>query len=162
MVGIAARPVLSNLIAGVQLALTQPIRIEDVVVVKGEFGWVEDLCSTYVVVRLWDLRRLVVPLSYFIEQPFENWTRTTANLIGTVTVYAHLNVSVPTVRRELQRILESSGMWDRQAWGLQVTDSTETAIQLRALMSATNASKLWDLRCHVREKLISFLQTQYP
>ncbi len=160
--GMAARSTLSNLLAGVQIALTEPIRIDDVVIVEGEWGWIEEIGTTYVVVRIWDLRRLVVPLSYFIEHPFQNWTRVTADLLGTVFVYADYTVPVEEVRAELLRILQASGMWDGKVWGLQVTDASEHTIQLRALMSAPDSGSAWDLRCHVREKLIAFLQQRHP
>ncbi|HYW92397.1 MAG TPA: mechanosensitive ion channel domain-containing protein [Gammaproteobacteria bacterium] len=162
VIGIAARPTLSNLIAGVQVALAEPIRIDDVVVVEGEWGWVEEIGTTYVVVRIWDLRRLVLPITYFIEKPFQNWTRTTADILGTVFVYADYMLPVEAVREELHRILQASGMWDDKAWGLQVTDADRNTVQLRALMSAPDSSRAWDLRCHVREKLIAFLQREYP
>lgn len=160
--GLAARPALSNLIAGIQLALTQPIRIDDVVIVEGEWGWIEEIRTTFVVVRIWDLRRLVVPLSYFIENPFQNWTRQTADILGTVFLYADYTVSVDAVRNELHRILRASDLWDGKAWGLQVTDSSEQTMQLRALMSARDSGKAWDLRCHVRERLVDYLQREYP
>ncbi|MFQ5505319.1 MAG: mechanosensitive ion channel family protein, partial [Planctomycetota bacterium] len=160
--GLAARPLLSNLIAGVQIALTQPIRLDDVVIVEGEWGKIEEISATYVVVRIWDNRRLVVPLNYFNEKPFQNWTRTTADLLGTVFVSADYSVPVEEVRQELKRILEGSGMWDGKVWGLQVTDTSEHTVQLRALMSAPDSSVAWDLRCHVREKLIAFLQERHP
>jgi small-conductance mechanosensitive channel len=162
VIGLAARPALSNLIAGVQLAFTQPIRIDDVVIVEGEWGWIEEIRTTYVVVRIWDLRRLVLPLSYFIEKPFQNWTRVTADLLGTVFLYADYTVPVEVVRQELKRILDSTDMWDGKVWGLQVTDATDRTMQMRALMSAANSGTAWDLRCFVREKLIAFLQTRYP
>jgi small-conductance mechanosensitive channel len=162
VIGLAARPALSNLIAGVQLAFTQPIRIDDVVIVEGEWGWIEEIRTTYVVVRIWDLRRLVLPLSYFIEKPFQNWTRVTADLLGTVFLYADYTVPVEEVRQEFKRILDSTDMWDGKVWGLQVTDATDRTIQMRALMSAPNSGTAWDLRCFVREKLIAFLQTRYP
>jgi len=162
VIGMAARPALSNLIAGVQLAFTQPIRIDDVVIVEGEWGWIEEIRMTYVVVRIWDLRRLVLPLSYFIEKPFQNWTRVTADLLGTVFLYVDYTVPVEEVRQELKRILEATEMWDGKVWGLQVTDTTEHTVQLRALMSASNSGTAWNLRCHVREKLITFLQASYP
>ncbi len=162
VVGMAARSTLSNLLAGVQIALSEPIRIEDVVIVEGEWGWIEEIGTTYVVVRIWDLRRLVLPLSYFIEHPFQNWTRVTADLLGTVFVYADYTVPVEEVRAELLRILQASGMWDGKVWGLQVTDTSEHTIQLRALMSAPDSGSAWDLRCHVREKLIAFLQQRHP
>jgi len=160
--GLAARTTLSSLLAGVQIALTQPIRLDDVVIVEGEWGWIEEITTTYVVVRVWDLRRLVVPLSYFIEKPFQNWTRRTADLLGTVFVYTDYNVPVDQIRRELHDILERSGMWDGRVWGLEVTNATDRTMELRALMSATDGPKAWDLRCHVREKLIDFLQKNYP
>ncbi|MEZ4522512.1 MAG: mechanosensitive ion channel family protein [Thermomicrobiales bacterium] len=160
--GIAARPTLSNLIAGIQLAMTEPIRIDDVVIVEGEWGKIEEIGSTYVVVRIWDLRRLIVPLSRFIEQPFENWTRQTANLIGSVYLYADYRVPVDAVREELGRILGSTGLWDGKVQGLQVTDATDRSIELRAIMSARNSSNAWDLRCLVRERLINFLNENYP
>ncbi len=160
--GLAARTTLSTLLAGVQVALTQPIRLEDVVIVEGEWGWVEEITTTYVVVRVWDLRRLIVPLSYFIEKPFQNWTRNTADLLGTAFIYTDYTVPVNEVREELHRILQSSGMWDGKVWGLQVTNATEHTLELRALMSAPGSSAAWDLRCHVREKLIAFLQEHHP
>jgi small-conductance mechanosensitive channel len=160
--GLAARTTLSSLLAGVQIALTQPISLDDVVIVEGEWGWIEEITTTYVVVRVWDLRRLVVPLSYFIEKPFQNWTRRTADLLGTVFLYTDYTVPVDNVRRELHNILERSGMWDGHVWGLQVTNTSERSIELRALMSAPNGPKAWDLRCYVREKLIEFLQHEYP
>jgi small-conductance mechanosensitive channel len=161
VVAMAARPTLSNLFAGVQLALTQPIRLDDVVIVEGEWGRVEEITNTYVVVRIWDLRRLVVPLSHFIEKPFQNWTRASANLLGTVLVYADYSVPVDEVRQELRRILDSSPLGDRAVWGLQVTDAREQTIELRALMSATDSGAAWDLRCYVREKLIAYLQKHH-
>lgn len=162
VLGMAMRPTLSSLIAGIQIALTQPIRIEDVVIVEGEWGWIEDIRTTYVVVRIWDLRRLVVPLSYFIEQPFQNWTRDTADLLGTVFLYVDYNIPVEEVRQQFHKILEASGLWDGKVWGLQVTDAKEHTLELRALMSAPNGPRAFDLRCHVREKLVAFLQEHYP
>jgi small-conductance mechanosensitive channel len=162
VVAMAARPTLSSLIAGVQIALTEPIRLEDVVIVEGEWGWIEEIGTTYVVVRIWDLRRLVVPLSYFIEHPFQNWTRKTADILGTVFVYADYTVPVEDVRQEFHRILEESGLWDGKVWNVQVTNATDRTMELRALMSATDSGKAWDLRCYVREKLIAYLQQKYP
>ena len=162
VIGMAARPTLSNLLAGVQIALTEPIRLEDVVIVEGEWGWIEEITTTYVVVRIWDLRRLVIPLSYFIENPFQNWTRVTADLLGTVHLYTDYTVPVEEIRQELHRILKTTDLWNGKAWALQVTHATENAMELRALMSAPNSSKAWDLRCLVREKLITFLQEKYP
>ncbi len=162
VIGMAARPTLSNLIAGIQIALTQPIRIDDVVIVENEWGRIEEISTTFVVVRIWDLRRLVLPLSYFIEHPFQNWTRVTADLLGTVFLYTDYGIPVEAVRQELRRILEDSGKWDGKVCGLQVTNANERTMELRALMSAPDASIGWDLRCHVREKLIEFVQREYP
>lgn len=160
--GLAARTMLSNLLAGVQIALTQPIRLEDVVIVEGEWGWIEEITTTFVVVRVWDLRRLVVPISYFIEKPFQNWTRKSADLLGTVFIYADYTISVDEVRRELHRVLQTTDLWDGKVWGLQVTNATDRTLELRALMSATSSARAWDLRCFVREKLIQFLQERFP
>lgn len=162
IVGMAARSTLSNLIAGIQVALTQPIRIEDSIVLEGEWGWIEEINTTYIVVRLWDLRRLIVPLSYFIEKPFQNWTRTTANILGTVMIYADYTIPVPELREELHRILETTDLWDKKTWALQVTDATESTIQIRALMSARNGPAAFDLRCYVRERLVQFIRDKYP
>jgi small-conductance mechanosensitive channel len=162
IVGMAARSTLSNLIAGIQVALTQPIRIEDSVVLEGEWGWIEEINTTYVVVRLWDLRRLVVPLSYFIEKPFQNWTRTRADLLATAMIYVDYTAPIQELREELHRILESTELWDKRTWALQVTDATERTIQIRALMSARSGPAAFDLRCHVRERLVQFLREKYP
>lgn len=162
VLGMAMRPTLASVIAGVQIALTQPIRIDDVVIVEGEWGWIEEIRTTYVVIRIWDLRRLVVPLSYFIEKPFQNWTRVTADLLGTVFLYVDYTVSVEEIREEFHRILEASGMWDGKTWGVQVTNTGEHTLELRALMSAPSGPQAWDLRCHVREKLVHFLQEHHP
>ncbi len=160
--GLAARPTLSSLIAGVQIALTEPIRLDDVVIVEGEWGRIEEIGTTYVIVRIWDQRRLVVPLSYFIEKPFENWTRQSANILGTVYLYTDYSVPVEELRGELKHILERSGKWDGEVFGLQVTDATPQTIQLRALLSAPDSSVAWDLRCFVREELIRFVRERYP
>jgi small-conductance mechanosensitive channel len=160
--GLAAGPVLSNLLAGVQIALTQPIRLDDVVVIEGEWGTIEEINTTYVVVKIWDLRRLVIPLSTVIQKPFENWTRRSANLIGTVTVHADYSVDVEEVRAELHRILEATELWDKAAWGVQVTEAHDRTIELRALLSASDSGALWDLRCLVREKLIAYLNAAQP
>ena len=162
VIGMAARPTLSSLLAGLQIALTEPIRLEDVVIVEGEWGWIEEITTTYVVVRIWDLRRLVVPISYFIEHPFQNWTRVTADLLGTVFLYTDYTVPVEKIRQELHRILKTTDLWDRKVWGVQVTDATPHTMEVRALMSASDSPKAWDLRCLVREKLITFLQQNYP
>jgi small-conductance mechanosensitive channel len=162
VLGMAMKPTLSSLIAGLQIALTVPIRIDDVVIVEGEFGWIEEILTTYVVVRTWDLRRLIVPLSYFIEHVFQNWTRQTANLLAYVYLYCDYTVPLEELRREFRRVVESSPLWDRQVCVLQVGDATEQTMQVRALTSAAGASEAWDLRCYVRENLIRFLQERYP
>jgi small-conductance mechanosensitive channel len=162
VVGIAARPLITNLLAGTQILFSEPIRLDDVVVVQGQWGRVEEIRFTYVVVRIWDDRRLVVPISYFVEQPFENWTRSSAELLATVLVSVDFMVPVDAVRGELHRILEQSPLWDQRAWNLQVVDAEQERIQLRALMSAPDAPTAWDLRCEVREKLVAYLQQQHP
>jgi small-conductance mechanosensitive channel len=162
VIGTAMKSSLSSLIAGVQIAFTQPIRLEDAVVVEGEWGWVEEIGSTYVIVRLWDLRRMVLPLSYFLEHPFQNWTHSSAHLIGTVFLYVDYTVPVEEVRKELRRVVEHNAKWRGQVCVLQVTDATTNAVQLRALVDARDASSAWDLRCEVREALIHFLQEKYP
>ncbi len=160
--GLAARPVLSNFFAGVQLAVAQPIRIDDAVIVENEFGNIEEITFSYVVVKLWDLRRMVVPLSYFIEKPFQNWTRTGGELIGSVFLYVDHTAPVEAIRNRLAEIVGQSKLWNGKVASLQVSDCKETTIELRALVSADNASALWDLRCDVREKLIDFLQREFP
>jgi small-conductance mechanosensitive channel len=160
--GLAARPVLSNLFAGLQIAVAQPIRLEDAVIVENEFGRIEEITGTYVVVRLWDWRRMIVPLSYFIEKPFQNWTRQSPALIGSVLIYVDYTVPVARVREELTNIVSRSKLWDGQVVNLQVTDAKNDTIELRALMSAADAGKTSDLRCEVREALIAFLQREYP
>lgn len=162
IVGMAARSSFASLIAGLQVALTQPIRIDDAVVVEGEWGWIEEIETTYVVVRLWDLRRLILPLTYFIDKPFQNWTRTTSEIIGTVFIYVDYTLPVERVREELQNILKDSPLWNGKTCVLQVTDFSESTMQLRCLMSANSSSSAFDLRCIVRERMISFLQRNYP
>jgi small-conductance mechanosensitive channel len=162
IVGLAAQRSISGLLAGFQIALTQPIRMDDIVIVEGEFGRIEEITLTYVVVRVWDLRRLIVPISDFIEKPFQNWTRSSANLLATVFLYVDYTVPVEPLRRELTRILEASTRWDRKVNVLQVTDSKERTLEIRALASASDASIAWDLRCEIREKLVDFLQREYP
>lgn len=161
-IGLAARPVLENLIAGVQIALTQPIRLDDVVIIEGEWGKIEEIGTTYVVVRIWDERRLIVPFSHFIQQPFQNWTRTSAELLGTVFLHVDYRVSVDALRAELTRIVEASEHWDGRVVSVAVTDSGPQTMQVRALVSASDSGHSWDLRVEVREKLIDFLQREYP
>lgn len=161
-VGLAARPLLSNLIAGVQIATAQPIRLDDVVFLEGEYGTIEEIASTYVVIKLWDWRRMVVPLSYFIEKPFQNWTRETSALIGSVFLYVDYTVPIETLREKLMDIARASPLWDGRVVVLQVSDAKDHTIELRALISARSAPASWDLRCEVREKLIAYLQEEYP
>jgi small-conductance mechanosensitive channel len=161
ILGLAARPVLSNLLAGIQIAMTQPIRVEDQVVVEGETGWIETITSTYVVVRIWDLRRMIVPLTYFIEKPFQNWTYEGAEQVGSVVLRVDYAVSVARLRSKFDEIVHQSPLWDGKVATLQVTDATETAVELRALVSARSPSQTWDLRCEVREKLVAFLRAEF-
>jgi small-conductance mechanosensitive channel len=162
VIGFAAQKALGNLIAGIQIAIAQPVRLDDVVIVENEWGWIEEISLTFAVVRIWDLRRMVVPISYFLEKPFQNWTRTNADLLGTVFIYVDYNIPVKEIRDELLRILKESPLWDKKVSVLQVTNMTEKTVELRALMSAADSSSLWDLRCEVREKLLEFLQTRFP
>jgi small-conductance mechanosensitive channel len=162
VVGLAMQSTLSNLIAGVQIAFAQPFRLDDAVVVEGEWGWIEEIGTMYVVVRIWDLRRLVLPLSYFLNHPFQNWTRSSANLLGSCFIFTDYTAPLDAIREELRRICQSTPLWNGKVCVLQVSDCTEHTMQLRALMDARNSSDAWDLRCLVREKLIDFLQRNYP
>lgn len=160
--GFAAQRSLATLFAGIQIAITQPIRLDDVVIVEGEWGRIEEITLTYVVVCIWDQRRLVLPITYFLEKPFQNWTRVSADLLGTVTLHCDYRVPVEAVRAELQRIVETSELWDRRASGLVVLEAKEQTVVLRAMVSAADSGTAWDLRCLVREKLVEFLQREYP
>jgi small-conductance mechanosensitive channel len=161
-VGFAARPVLGNLIAGLQIALTQPIRIDDVVIVENEWGRVEEITETYIVIRIWDDRRLIVPLEYFIQKPFQNWTRRTSDLIGSVFLWVDYRMPIGPLRDELKRVVEAAPEWDRRVCVLQVTDVTDRAMKLRVLVSTQDAGLGWELQCKVREQLIAFMQDKYP
>jgi small-conductance mechanosensitive channel len=161
IVGLSARPVLGNLLAGIQIAITQPIRVEDQVVVEGETGWIETITSTYVVVRVWDLRRMIVPLTYFIEKPFQNWTYESAAQIGAIILRVDYAVPVNRLRQKFDEIVRESKLWDGKAAKLQVTDMPVDKIELRALVSARNPGQTWDLRCEVREKMIAFIQAEF-
>jgi small-conductance mechanosensitive channel len=160
--GIAARPVFGNLIAGLQISIAQPIRFDDVVIVEGEWGRVEEITATYVVVRIWDERRLVVPLQWFIEHPFENWTRTTSQLLGTAFLWLDYRTPMAAIRAELARICAEDERWDGRVCVAQVTDTDRTTMQVRLLVSARNSGDLFDLRCAVREGLVAFLEAQHP
>lgn len=162
ILGFAARPVLSNLLAGMQIALTQPFRIDDVLHVQGEWCWVEEVTATYVVVRVWDLRRLVIPLQWFIENPFQNWSRNNSELLGPVFIWVDYTMPIDPLREEFKRLLEESNLWDGQLATVQVTDASDQAMQVRFLMSASDSTRNWDLRCKVREGLIAFIRDHYP
>jgi small-conductance mechanosensitive channel len=162
IIGFAAQRSLGNLLAGFQIAFTQPIRIDDVLIVENEWGRVEEITLTYVVLRLWDERRLILPINYFIEKPFQNWTRSSSELLATVYLYMDYTIPVEEVRAEFMRLLKASPLWDGKASALQVTDSKEKTIELRALMSARNSGEAFDLRCFVRENLITFIQKNFP
>ncbi len=162
VVGLAARPLLTNLIAGVQIAMTQPIRIDDAVIVEGEWGWIEEITSTYVVVRLWDWRRMILPIAYFLEKPFQNWTHQSASLIGSVYFYLDYAVPVEPMRAALEEIVRQTPLWDGKVVNLQVSDVKDHTIEIRMLMSGRNAPQTWDLRCFVRERILAWLQQNAP
>ena len=162
VLGIAARPAAESLIAGLQVAFTEPIHIDDVVIVEGEWGRIEEIRSTYVVVRIWDLRRLVVPLSYFLEKPFQNWTRSGTALLAQVTIEVDYSTPVAKLRDEVGEIVASSKLWDQGSWNLQVVEAGERTMRLRILASAADSGNAWNLRCEIREKLIAYLQEHYP
>jgi len=160
--GVAAQKTLANLFAGFQIALAQPVRQDDVVVVEGEWGRIEEITLTTVVVHIWDDRRLVLPLSYFIEKPFQNWTRTSSALLGSVFLWVDYSLPLDAARQALARIVEASPLWDRRFWNLQVSDASERTMQLRVLATASDSSRSWDLRCEIREKFIAYIQTHHP
>lgn len=162
IVGVAAQKSIANLITGLQIAFTQPIKIDDEVVVEEEFGTVEDVTLTYVVIKTWDWRRLVLPLSYFNEHPFRNWSFNSKDIIGTVFFYVDYTFPVEALRKKLQEVLRENPLWDKEIGQLLVTDSSERSMQLRASFSSKNASDIWRLRCAVREELITFIQENYP
>lgn len=162
ILGLAARPLVANLIAGVQLMFTQPIRIDDVVIVEGEWGRVEEFTATYVVIRIWDERRLVVPLGYFLEHPFQNWTRTSADILGSVFLWVDYTVPVDRIREEVARLVKDDADWDGRVQVVQVTNTSPQGIEVRVLVSAGDASKAWNLRCRVRERLVDFVQREHP
>ena len=162
VIGFAARPVLTNLLAGLQIALAQPIRLDDVLIIENEWGRVEEITGTYVVLRIWDERRLVIPLQWFIENPFQNWTRRSSQLIGTVFLWVDYALPLQPLREELERITHAAPEWDGRTCLLQVTDADSHAMQVRILVSTRDSGRGWDLRCKVREGLIDFLQRDYP
>ncbi len=162
IIGLSAQKIMGALLAGIQIAITQPFRVDDAVVVENEWGWIEEINLTYVVVRIWDKRRLVLPSTYFLEKPFQNWTRTTADIIGTVFIYTDYTVPIEPLREELTRLLNDCDLWDKNVNVLQVTDSTPKAMEIRILVSAKNSPTAWDLRVFIREKMIEFIQKNYP
>jgi small-conductance mechanosensitive channel len=161
IIGFAAQRGLGNLLAGIQIAITQPLRLDDIVVVENEWGRIEEITLTYVVIRLWDLRTMILPISYFIEKPFQNWTRASTDLIASVNLYVDYTIPVQEIREEVLQILKNSS-WDGKAWAVQVTDATEHSMKVRAIMSAPDSSSASDLECLVREKLIEFIRTKHP
>lgn len=162
ILGFAAQKTLGNLFAGIVIALTQPVRLEDAVIVEGEYGWIEEITLAYVVVRLWDWRRMILPISYLLEKPFQNWTRTSANIIGSVYLYADYSLPIEPLRAKLKAILDGSPLFDGKVQNVQVVDITEETMQVRILVSAVDSPTAWDLRCLVREQMIAFIQTEYP
>ena len=162
IIGFSAQKAIGTLIAGIQIAFTQPFRLDDAVVVEGEWGWIEEINLNYVVIKIWDQRRLVLPSTYFLEKPFQNWTRTSSEIIGSVFIHTDYSVSFDAMRTELDRILENTTLWDRRVKVLQVTDAKERTVESRILVSARNSPTAWDLRVHVREKMVEFLQKNYP
>ena len=162
IVGFAAQKSIGLILAGIQIAITQPIRLDDVVVVEGEWGKIEEITLTYVVVKIWDERRLVLPISWFLEKPFQNWTRSAANIIGTVFIYVDYGFPVESIRTALPEILQDNPNWDKRVVNVQVTNVTEKYKEVRILVSSSDSSKNWDLRTEIREKLIDFINEKYP
>ena len=162
IIGFSSQRLLANLLAGFQIAISEPVRIGDAVIVEGEFGTIEEITLTYVVVRCWDLRRLVLPISYFIERPFQNWSRSSTELLGVVMLYLDYMAPIDTIRQALKDIVSRSTLWDGRVVGLQVTDTREQVIEVRCLVSATDSGKTFDLRCEVREQLIAFIGAFCP
>lgn len=160
--GMAAKPIVGNFIAGLQIAFTQPIRIDDVVIVEGEWGRIEEITATFVLVKVWDERRLIVPLQWFVENVFQNWTHTTASLLGTVFLWLDYQVELDGLKEEFERLCQISTLWDQRVCVMQVTDSHEQGVQIRFLVSAKESGELFDLRCQIREGLIRYLSTHQP
>lgn len=162
ILGFAAQRSISTIVAGVQIALSQPIRVGDVVIVEGDWGTIEEITLTYVVVKIWDLRRLIVPINYFIERPFQNWTRTSSRILGTVELHVDYTVPVAAIRNKTKELLDASSFWDGDVWSVQVVSSDAHSMIVRPLFSAKNSGDQWNLRCELREKLIAYLQQEYP
>ena len=161
IIGFAAQRSIATLFAGIQIAITQPIRIDDVVIVEGEWGWIEEITLTFVVVKIWDMRRLVVPITYFIDHPFQNWTRNNAAILGTVYLYTDYTIDVDSLREAFTSQIQESKHWDGEVANLQITNTTEKTIEIRALMSAVDSPTAWDLRCEIREKMIDYMQRHH-
>ncbi|HSO89255.1 MAG TPA: mechanosensitive ion channel domain-containing protein, partial [Draconibacterium sp.] len=162
IIGFAAQKSIGMFLAGIQIAITQPIRLDDVVIVEGEWGRIEEITLTYVVVKIWDERRLMLPVNYFLEKPFQNWTRTSANIMGTVFFYVGYDLPVQPIRDFVPKILKDNPNWDGRVFNVQITNSNEMYKEMRILVSSSDASKNWDLRTEVREKVIDFIQANYP
>lgn len=162
VLGLSAQKVFGTIFAGIQIAIAQPIRLDDVVIVEGEWGRIEEIKLTYVVVKIWDKRRLVLPTTYFIEKPFQNWTRNSSDILGTVYIYTDYNLPIDNLRDELTRLLNATDLWDRKVNVIQVTDATDRTMELRALMSAKDAPTAWDLRVYARENLLKYIKENYP
>ncbi|WP_220100710.1 mechanosensitive ion channel family protein [Chitinophaga oryzae] len=162
IIGFAAQKSLGNLLAGFQIAFTQPIRIDDVLVVEGEWGRVEEITLTYVVLNIWDQRKLILPINYFIEKPFQNWTRTGSEILGTAFFYLDYTAPVDKIRDAFNRLLQASPLWDRRASALQITNTTERTIEVRTLMSAATSGNAFDLRCYIREELVKYIRENHP
>lgn len=162
IIGFSAQKIIASIIAGIQIAAAQPIRVDDVVIVEGEWGWIEEINLTYVVVKIWDQRRLIVPTTYFIENTFQNWTRKSSFILGTVFLHTDYTVPIDEIRKELDRLLEDNELWNNKVKVVQVTDATEKSMQLRILVSADDSPTAWELRVFLREHLIKFIQENYP
>lgn len=162
IIGFAAQKTIGNLLAGLQIAFTQPIKLDDALVVEGEWGWVEEINLTYVVVKIWDKRRLILPITYFTEKPFQNWTRSSADIMGSVFLYVDYAVPINELRKAFEGFLEKTDLWDRKAQVLQVTDCKDRSMEIRLLMTAKNSPTAWDLRCFIREQMLVYIQEHYP
>ncbi|MDO8928920.1 MAG: mechanosensitive ion channel family protein [Bacteroidota bacterium] len=162
IIGFAAQKSIGMFLAGIQIAITQPISLDDVVIVEGEWGRIEEITLTYVVVKIWDERRLMLPVNYFLEKPFQNWTRTSADIMGTVFFYVGYDLPVKAIRDFVPEILKDNPNWDKRVFNVQITNTNELYKEMRILVSSSDASKNWDLRTEVREKVIDFIQANYP
>lgn len=162
IIGFAAQKSLGNLLAGLQIAFTQPLRIDDVVVVEGEWGRVEEITLTYVVINIWDKRRLILPITYFIEKPFQNWTRTTSSILGTASIFVDYAAPVDKIRTEFNRLISAHPLWDKEAKALEVVNATEKVLELRCLMGANTSGDAWQMRCYIRENLVKYIQENHP